>query len=251
MTEDTAAKHLRQIRALLHRVGPNCDPKRPSKGLIDTPPLVVIPKLEPEPKSTFTITQVRQLIVAAEHFPHPDLPDIKPRDWWRAYFGVLYCTGLRSGTAAKIEWPMLGEEEDGWWLNIPRKLVPKTCKGKRFALPAWCGEALVNLPRMGLLLLPYPRHKDTLGDDHKDLQRLAGFAEDRLFAIQAWRRFHCDQMERLGLSFAREIGRRALDHADSSTTSSHYVDLENELRRQLPCLWDRGPRPNVQRHLFD
>jgi hypothetical protein len=250
LTEDSIAKHLRTIRAVLYRIGPTRDPARPAKELVHTAPLISVPKVEQDPKPTFSLAQARRIVEAAQHFRHPDLPGLRPYQWWRGFLGTLYVSGFRPGTARLLEWPMLKHEEDGFWLMVPSRLVPKTKKGTKVALPSWLGEMLANWPRMGLLIFPYPRHKDTLGDDHKALQLLAGMAEDATLELKAWRRFHGDQLERLGIGLADKIGQQALDHGDSVTTKSHYVNLVNELRRRLPCLWDEGPVQRIQRRLF-
>lgn len=249
LSEECQSKHLRTVRALLNGAGPGRDPKRPSKGLIAHAPVVSVPHLEPEPKPTFTLEQARQIVAAAAKFPHPDLAGLWPGDWWRGYLGTLYVAGFRPGTVRLLEWPMLVQKESVWWLKVPRRIVPKTHKGIQVTLPTWLGDLLASWPRMGLQMFPYSRHKDTLGDDHKALQRAAGLEQP--LELKAWRRFHGDQMERMGLKLAEHIGRVALDHADAETTKRHYVDLINELRLKLPCLWHIGPKNESQRRLFE
>ena len=95
LSESSIAKHLRQIRAILFRAGPNIDAKRPSKGLMAVAPLVSVPRVESQPKGCFSIDQANAMAAAADRLAAPTLPHATPGQWWRAYLGWLYATGLR------------------------------------------------------------------------------------------------------------------------------------------------------------
>lgn len=251
LSSDRIAIHMRNLRALLNRVGYKQRPGKPTAKLIDQNWDVPCPKLHPEPKDCFELERAVAVVSAAYRIEVPQIAEVEPWQWWRAFLGALYVTDLREGTVRRLERDMLFKKTDGWWLKLPRALVPKTGKGKWISLPDWLMTAIEALPAVGPLIFLAARHKDTLKRDHKHLQQLAGIPFEHRLPLQAWRRTHAREMQRIGAGYAIEVARRSLDHSQSSTTTGHYADITEELRRRLPPLWDLPTGDSRQGRLFE
>jgi hypothetical protein len=251
LSPERVAVHLRNLRAILNRMGPRVRPDKPTAGVLEQPPAVKVPRLNPEPKDCFELSRARQIVAAARHFDRPRMPGITPYEFWRAYCAWLFVTDVREGTLWGFEWDMLLRRDDGWWLKLPRALVPKTGKGKWLGMPEWAVEAVARWPRVNRTIFTRPYHKDWMRELFYELQAAAGIPEAERLPPQAWRRTHAREMQRLGAGFAIEVARRSLDHGDQRTTTSHYADITEELRRQLPPLWDLSADDPRQRRLFD
>jgi len=251
LSADRVNIHLRNLRAILNRMGPQRRPDTPTASVVAQPLAVKVPKLHPEPKDCFELSRARAVVAAARHFDRPQVPGITPWEFWRGYCSWLYVTDVREGTLWGFEWLMLLRREQGWWLKLPRALVSKTGKGKWLGLPDWCVASVEHWPRDRATIFPQPYHRDWLRELFYELQRLAGVPTAEQLPPQAWRRMHAREMQRLGADFAIEVSRRSLDHGDRSTTTSHYADITEELRRRLPPLWDLASENPRQRRLFD
>lgn len=251
LSTDRIAIHLRNLRAMLNRIGFKHRPGKATAKILDQVWDVHCPKLHPEPKDCFELEKAQAIVQAAYRTDVPQLAGIEPWQWWRAFLGALYVTDLREGTVRRLERDMLFKKPDGWWLKLPRALVPKTGKGKWMALPDWLMTAIQALPAVGPLIFVASRHKDTLKRDHKHLQSLAGIPFEQQLPLQAWRRTHAREMQRLGAGYAIEVARRSLDHGQSSTTTGHYADITEEIRRRLPPLWEIPNGDTRQKRLFE
>jgi hypothetical protein len=248
---DTQAKHLRNVRAIIHRMGPQRRPNVATAAIVESPPVVSVPQLEPEPKDCFELSRARQIIAAAGSFDRPRLDGISPWEFWRAYCGWLYVTDVREGTLWGFEWPMLVSKSDGWWLHVPRSLVPKTGKGMRIGMPDWCVQAVHYWPRQRATIFNRPHCANWLRNQFYELQDHAGVPAHEQFPPQVWRRTHAREMQRLGASYAVKVSQTSLQHSSSSTTTSHYADITEEIRRRLPPLWTVRARDPRQGELFD
>lgn len=251
LSADRINIHLRNLRAILQRMGPQRKPDKATAKLVQETPVVHVPKLEPDPKDCFELARARQIVAAGAKMDRPDLPGVAPHEFWRAYCGWLFVTDVREGTLWRFEWEMLIEKEDGWRLRLPRALVPKTGKGKWIGMPEWLVHSVQRWPRTQAAIFPKAHCSNWIRALHYKLQELACIPEAEQLPPQAWRRTHAREMQRLGADFAIEVSRRSLDHGQSSTTTSHYADITEEIRRRLPCLWDLNKEDRRQRHLFD
>ena len=241
----TIADCLARVQTVLDRAGPTLDRKRPGKGLITDVWRFEIDRPEPEPEACFTLAQARQVCDLATRLPL--LTGYPPPSWWRTFFGLKFCTGLRISSMLLIEWTMLKETELGWRLDVPAECVPKTDKPDRFALPEWLLAHLLALRRAGGKICPWTMHEATLDKVHRRLQLAAGIKPTMGFNV--WRRTMEEQLALLGLVQAREVGRLALNHASERTTNGHYYDIDNLYRLHLPPLWT-GPIGAKQGLLF-
>lgn len=251
LSADRVNIHLRNLRAILNRMGPQRRPDKATAKLLEQPPAVKVPKLYPDPKDCFELSRARQIVAAARGFDRPQVAGLSAWQFWRAYLAWLYVTDVREGTLWGFEWSMLARKEEGWFLKLPRSLVTKTGKGKWLGMPDWCVTAVEAWPRINATIFPRAYCTDWLRTLHYELQSLAGIPEAEQLPPQAWRRTHAREMQRLGASFAIEVARRSLDHGDSSTTTGHYADITEELRRRLPPLWDLVTDDPRQGRLFD
>lgn len=253
----TIAKHLKNVRAVLRRAGPTRDPDKPGKALLPEVPHIRVSKPRCLPKRPFELAIARQLGAQTARLPATDkMPAAVASRWWLALISVLYFTGVRIGTALKLEWWMVQSRVDGHWLSIPGSIIDKTHKPLEKFLTA---EAFVALAALRTdqekLMLPWPHCRRYLSTMHEDVLQgtLCGIAECDRLSFQAWRRMHGVEMARVGARLGIKIAAAALDHEDERTTRASYVDLEPELIRQLPPLIVPG-EPSIvdrQQRLFD
>lgn len=247
----TVDKHKRNLKAFLHRIGPNVVRARPSKAIVNEIPYVAIPTRKQWPKPHFAWTDVQKIFAAVDRMHLPNLPFISPGDFWRGYLGGLFAIGERSGTVWAIERPMFQLTEDrGWVLKLPDELVPKTDKGspngKRLA--SWYCEFVMRWPARTSRLFDCAHGRGWLGELHYRLQELASIKHP--LPIQAWRRTHSAQMGLLGLAAGRQAAQQSLNHSSGETTSTFYVDIAEQVRPQLPCPWSGVARDGQQRLPF-
>lgn len=251
LSEFTIAKHLRQVRAVLHRAGPTTDPNRETKGLLTSVPTLKVTKPHQGlPKRSFTVDEARRIVAATRRMPptrYSEQWSVPPTRWWRAFLMVLYYTGLRVGTVLKLRWTMIStlDEGEGKCLRMPAAVVEKTHKPLVKFLHPQAVEAVQAIHGDRELVFPWPHWQRHIADRHELLQREAGFPEDRWLSPHAWRRTHGTQMGRLGARYGLKIAQFSLDHGDERTTSEFYVNLEAELILQLPLLEEETAAPSV------
>ncbi len=254
LAEHTIAKHLKQIRAVLRRAGPTTHPDRPGKLLVAQVPHIRVSKPRCLPKKPFPLEVARRITLASQKLPATDkMIAGDARRWWIALLQVLYFTGVRIGTALKLEWPMVSTRADGHWLVIPGAIIDKTGKPLEKYLHDDAFAAIEQLRTEASRVLLWPHCRRYLSTIHDDLQALAGIPDADRLSPQAWRRTHGTEMARVGAKFGIRIAQAALDHEDERTTRASYVDIEPELIRQLPALVVPNAmpaRPDPQRLLF-
>lgn len=253
LAEYTQRKHQVAIRALLRRLGAGPgDDERSFAELVPRPPRLKVARAAAgEPKPTWSLVEARGIFAACHQLRPPELADVAAGDWWRALVLVLYSTGVRIGTARRLEWNMVEERADGWWLKIPKRIVPKTHKPIAIPLTSETHAALLRLKRSGqAAVFVWPHCLRHLATCHDRLQQLAGLARAARHSPQAWRRLHGQQLALLGAEEGQRVAQAALDHADGKTTSRHYVDLKNLLIRRLPPLSSGPGAADPQRRLF-
>lgn len=255
LAEHTVAKHLKNIRAVLRRAGPTTDPDKPGKRLLPQVPHIRVSKPRCLPKRPFPLEVARRISAAASHsLPGTDkMPTAQARRWWLALVHVLYFTGIRIGTALKLEWRMVQQRSDGEWLVIPGSIIDKTHKPLEKYLHHEAFVAISAIRSDASLVLSWPHCRRYLATIHENLQSLAGVPDADQLSPQAWRRTHGTEMARVGAKVGIRIAQAALDHEDERTTRASYVDIEPELIRQLPPLVVPNAlpaRPDPQRLLF-
>jgi len=246
----TRSKHLAHLRAILHRLGPTIDRKRPGKNLVADVPYLTVTKSKTRPKRAFAIDEALRIVGATRLMPLPRyrrLWKVAPPDLWFGFIMILFYTGLRTGTVLKLRWDMIADQssdgqpgvDGGRWLIVPGSIVDKTSKPlDKFFHPAAHAaiERLRGNCQPGDLIIPWPHWRRHINDRHEYLQRLAGLDESTWLSPQAWRRSHGKEMARVGAKRGIEIAQHALDHADERTTRESYVHIEPELILQLPCI---------------
>lgn len=241
---------LRNLRAILNRVGEQRDPSKETAGLKVKVPVVPVETVEAEPKPHFSLDEAKRIIAAAYKIDRPRLEGIEPWQFWRGLLSWYYVTGLRRGTLLNAEWHMTRCESSQWFLNVPGRLVEKTGKPKKVAIPGWAWDAVECWPRRGAFIFTWPHDVDHLNDVHYELQRLANIPDEQQLSIQGWRRTHSNAMGELGFDIAKKLAQLSMCHGDEATTQRHYADFENRARLRLPPLWDE-PIDDSQKRLFD
>lgn len=231
----SVAKQQKSIKAVLMRIGPTIDPRRPGKKLVpEVPYLRVTHATLDGPKPVFSLELAKRIVASAGELSLPMFHSLTAQLFWQRLLGGLFYCGLRFGTVWDLRWEMLQSEDDGYWLVVPCQT--KTGKAKRVAMhPLWLA-ALQPLQPTGRIF-PQRPCKTHLDELHRRLQTIAGTVADRQLSFHAWRRTHADQMARLGATAAQRVAQHALDHSDVRTTTGHYCDIDNLFRRSLPPLW--------------
>jgi integrase len=243
LTKESQHKHLRNIRAVLHRTGPTRDANRPSKGVLAEAPHLRLPTVKSKLKPCFTLAQAQAIMAAAVEAKSPSIhkTGVPPYYWWRCRLAMHLYTGLRSGTIRRLTWQVVEQADDGhWWLNIPEHLVTKTQKETRIIVHPLLFLAMQDCRRSSVTSEPisFQPHGDRwIQSLHDGLQKRAGIPEAKWLSPHAWRRMHGDQLAKLGMASIEELCRSALDHSDARTTTGHYVDVLNQFRLRLPALW--------------
>lgn len=252
---------LRNIRAVVFRTGPDSDPKRPAASIVPKAAHVTIEKVEAHPKPAISLARVRKIAAVAVDMTWPEIKGVAPGQWCLAVVCGLFYTGLRVGTLLRLEWSMLQEHEDGWWLHTTER---KTGKLARVAMHSDLVRALEPIRTTSRFVYSIDRYVtrkrrrvDTesptfsvgrMGDLQEALQRLAGIPETQWVSPHGWRRTHLNQLDEVGYRRARMLLQSAADHDESSTTEGHYVDVKNKYRRLLPSILPKAD--DRQQRLF-
>lgn len=244
----TIELHLRNLRAVLFRAGPKADPKRPTARLVEEVPYRPFEITKAKRKLPFDWGDVRRMMGALDWMQRPRVPYVSPAAWWRGFLGFLFCTGLRPGTVWQLEWPMLVEKKDGWWLDVPARIVTKEYKAIELAVPQWAVDTISTWPQRSTRIFACGVKAGRVRDWHAMLQRRAQVT--KVQSPRAWRRTHDEVIKRLGLANVQDLMRKALDHGDFKTTSESYsADPIDDFRRMLPCPWE-GVVPDRQKQMF-
>jgi len=230
LSAHSIAKHLKQLRAVLLRVGPTIDRALPSAGLLDNAPFmrVATPKRQ-MPKPAMPLDVVRAVVLECLR-----LRDADDRREWFARVSLLFYTGARIGTAQAVGPRNVVEREGRRWLIVDGEDV-KT--GNAFAVPlhAEAAAALDRLPaRNGRFFRQV--HPRTLSRKFAWLQKRAGVA--RPLGFHAVRRTHGEQMVAVGAASGQLAAQLSLDHARADTTRQFYADARALLIDRLPKLVD-------------
>lgn len=235
LAKHTVAKHLKNIRAVLSRVGPTLHPKRPGKALVSEVPYIAVSVPKAKPKPCFSLEVARKIVAASREVETPEIPGIPSWRWWQAVLCGFFYSGTRAGTIFSLEWDWLQEREDGYWFDIPAGAVKKTHKAIEVPVhPAWL-KAILGIRTSDPKVYPRPFCYEHFSVLHDRAQTLAGIPADKQLSPQAWRRTHGQEMLKLGARFGIKAAQLALDHADSSTTLGNYVTLAT-IMRQLPLI---------------
>jgi integrase len=242
----TQAKILTMIRAILYRLGPATDAKRPTtKSLLPLAPAIVVSRPKQlRTKPWFEIERARAVAAATSRVVERrrrsragDAPRIGLDKLMLGSVSAFYYTGLRSGTILPLEWSMLREERGDFWLYVPEGLVRKTSKAiVKFVHPA-AAAALEPLRASGSeKIFDWRLCYSAFIDEHERLQELAGIPAEEWLSPHAWRRTFSRQIGLAGLHDATRAAQLALDHESIQTTREFYCDLEPELIRRMPLL---------------
>lgn len=281
----TVQKHVRQLRAILRRVGPTLSPDRPAANLAAAAPgvprVLRAPAVQ-RPKCCFAADELRRILDACRELPSwphkgtrkrvaASLDDVATyragqADWWTAFLCTLFYVGVRSKTALELKWDSIvdGASVEGGragqsWVEIPGADVHKTGKPVARLLHPRAAAELARLRERSpaaTRVFRWPHTYEHLSDLHRRLQQAAGVPPIKgvYRSLQAWRRTHATEICRLGGDVRLRAAQWALDHSDSRTTARHYVDFEGAIKAELILALPDivGARADaLQRRLFD
>ena len=217
MATNTIRKHLRQLRCLLHEIGP----RRNGRGLgyLAEIPYIRMPAATRRPVVAFTMKQLTALSAAGSLFaPPPGTTGlIPPAQWWKTLLIILWNTAWRIKTAISLQWEWIGE--DG------RVAVPANClKGKRIGRRFYLNQAVRNainaLPgeHRGPVL-PWRATSVTLDRWRRRLQRKAGIPTGLEYGFHAIRRASLSAIAMVNPLCARIVA----GHAAGDVLLEHYL----------------------------
>lgn len=259
LASHTIARHCNQIQWILDRTGPRIAgdrKRRRNKNLLEEVPLIEKPALDVSPPDgDFTFDETLRILAAFSARP-PRAPrrrdtGVDPATWWRALVGLLYYSGLRIGTAMRLEWKML----EGDYLMLPARIM-KRRKGKKQFLHPEAREGIEPLRRGQALIFAYPNWIEKKGA-RRSMQRVfelrlirANFPEHRQFGFHGFRKAHATELARMN-PLAAQL---SLGHSSSRTTSESYINhrVAEDSIQKLPSLRAaEKQRDTRQKRLFD
>lgn len=254
----TIRGHVTRLSSMLTRAGHHAPRRGPCARLLTHLPSVPHVRAVSRQKPRFTLEEARQIAAACSSMVKPDVtPMQRPlclsaAKWWRAFIGLLFYTGLRSGTIMQLRWRHLCELDGHEYIDVPASIT-KAGKSLRIAIhPQLSGVLKLRAGVTGEhLILPRLCVYRTVLDFHATLQRLAGLKGVQILSPHAWRRTHGQLLGEMGLSNAEKLASVALDHGSVAVTKASYVSIVDHCRLQLPDLWPQGVSGEEQRLLFD
>ena len=245
----TIAKHLKNIRAILGRIGPTQHPKRPGKAIVTEVPYIMVKTPQHNVKPSFPLETARRIAFAARSVATPDIPGIPVWRWWNGVLSGFFFLGVRVGTVWSLRWDWLHQEDDGYWFKVPASGVKKTHKAINVPVHPLLLQAIMPMRTADPKVFPRPFCTEHFRTLHFKAQEMAGIAKAKQLSPQAWRRTHGQEMVKIGAKSGVQAAQLSLDHADAKTTVGHYVTLA-DLMRKLPWLADLTDDPR-QAKLFD
>lgn len=258
LSASSQQKLVRQLRAVLARIGPTLDARRPCAAVVEQAPYLVGPRAPRlRPKAAFEPSEARRLVASTADCQWPPRrgrcratpPDVAAPRWWSAFFQLLYHTGLRLGTVLALEWSMLRTERGRMYLEVPDDAVSKVRQGVRLPLHPAALAAVERARTASPRMLPWPYSRDYIAHVQKRLCRDAALPPDKQLSPHAWRRTFGCQMALAGAKLGVEVAQRALCHADPATTLASYVGLD-DLILSLPPLVGPARDDGRQQVLF-
>jgi integrase len=258
------------LRFILARLGPTnpWEPDKACAGILPMSPSLVVDDLPKEldrVKPSFDLAQAARVMSACHSItgritrrragrrstiPVPGAPPMSG-EWFRAWFGLLFYTGLRADkTALALRRRHCHLVDGAWWLKVPGELVPKTEKAIRLPIHPCLQRLIEESHRRDFasiepetFLCPWPmgyRHLSSLGS------WIAAKAGVDPLRPHAWRRTFgalvADPTKR-----RLDVAAAALDHASATTTAASYVAIETVRAREilaLPDLWPVSHPPS-------
>lgn len=245
LAKATIEKHKRQVRAVLYRTGPQTDPARTAKRLIDEVPYIRVQKPKCRPKGSWNVEQVTRLYETAAEVTTPARWGKSAPLRWRAFILCAFYTGIRVGALLQLQRSMLTVTGDGFRLSVPEE-IDKVEKYLDVYLRREAGEALLAIPDDG----PYFFDRidvDTLDKRHRRLQKVAGLQQ--IEGFHHWRRTFAKFYGLAGAEAAIAAVKRALNHSDERTTTESYLNIDPDLIRRFPSIGGRK-RDADQKSLF-
>jgi len=232
----TVNKHLRLTAAILAKAGPPGPRNRDALGLIPVAPWTK-PLREPHrlPSVTDQAT-VAAIYTAASFAQLPQLPGIRPRDWWQTLIVLAYTTAFRRSALLSIRWAGIDLAAAEITLTADND---KAWTERRKPLHTVAVEHLLRIRTTDAQVFPWPYSMKTLYRQWHRIQSKAGIKPGNHIGLH--------DLKRTAGTLAAETAspwavQRFLDHS-SLATSQHYVNPTRELRG----LVDHLPIPDAFR----
>lgn len=238
LSECSIAKHLRNMRAMMNRLGPRIHGSKPALAIVNLTPYVPVPRVEFDLKEPFGVDMCRHI---AAHLPafweRWELSRKMSLDEWRSMFAFSYYTGLRVGTIGNIRWKYLKKKNGEFFFDIPAHAVSKVSKRIIKAAHPQLLELIDALPKNRDHIVRWPGHSKELYKCIQRMQQVAEVPKEERKGWHALRRTHGTQLALMGLDYGMKVAQAGLHHSSVSVTATHYVDIESKLVRQLPLLF--------------
>ncbi|MEA2554150.1 MAG: integrase [Fimbriimonadaceae bacterium] len=157
--------------------------------------------------------------------------DLEPRQELKALWITLATLGHRPDEGIHLAWPYFYEQEDGWWVKLPKS---KSEEGKMpVPVPAKLMEVLQTLPRRSVSFV-FTTEKGT-PFSYRNISRAwlgaldrAQVPRTRLYEL----RHYCGAMR--SRTVKDDVLRRLMRHTDVRTTKQYYVyAFAEDMRRAV------------------
>ena len=231
----TIRRHCRHLQKFFNFAGRKRADRynRKNQQLLPDPPFVDLPRADKEPPNgDFTLEEIHKLYRAADVMKRPDVPGVRPSEWWRALLVVGYYTSLRRGSLMSLAFKdLLGD--------YVHSRSAKGRKGSRVYLHPQAREHIDRIRTERELIFPWRNWPKSYRNLNDHFTRL-------LFAarIPAWRHFKFNGLKKCHLSVLAgqeydqgiKLAQQSANHTSASITTGHYINesvSERVLRRAI------------------
>lgn len=189
-----------------------------------------------KPRS-LTIEDLERLFQACDQAHLPKIPGIAPPDWWRAFWAVAYCTGLRCKALLEVRMPtpeLMAEHV------LPCPAESDKSSTERTSILTPVAVALIEKLNIepGELLFAWPCQRPWFYRTVHRFQDKAGIPRDAHALPHDLRRTKATMMIKSGAPLP--IVQRQLGHASPEMTARCYVGQVSEEEREFV---NRMPQP--------
>jgi len=226
LSVNTVRSHLRTLQTILDKAGPAGRRCRDAAGYLAVAPWVRRPKAELGISTIVSDEVLRRCYEAASVMQRPDDLGIEPAAWWRALLITARYLGLRARTIFGMRF-----EHIDW--SVPRVVLPpdiiKTRKTLVLPLPPVVREHLEAIRTDRETVFAWTTSLEMWRQYFRNLQTIAGLADDERFGLHALRRTAITQLWKISPASAQLVA----GHGSPIMAQMYYVNTEEVLTEAL------------------
>lgn len=167
---------------------------------------------------------------AAAFARHPDLPDVRPVDWWQAFIAVAVTTGFRRRALMALPWRRVDLARRQ--VTLPSTL-DKAHRERCKPLNLIAVQHLMRLRGDRELVFPWPASRRTLDRQWHRMQSLAGLPSYDHIRIHDLKAVCGSRLAEAGASLFATM--QQMDHANVATTQ-RYMTVPREQREAVEAM---------------